>query len=213
MLAAADLTQIDEGLWRWTTGHPEWSAGARPGSTADWPREVGSVAYASAGGLVVIDALVPEEGAEALWSWLDARHGEAGGRMAALTTIKWHRRSRDAFVARYRASTSRAARALPAGVEAIPIEGAGETMFWLPEHAALVAGDRLLGGERAGELRVCPASWLSYLPSGVGRADVARALLPLLDLAVERVLVSHGPPALRGGRIAIERAIEAACRP
>jgi hypothetical protein len=209
VLAPADITQIDDGLWRWTSGHPEWTAGARPGSTADWPREVGSVAYAAPSALVLIDALVPE-GADALWSWLDARHDEVGGRVLALNTIKWHRRSRDALVERYGAETSRAKSALPEGVEAIPIRGAGETMFWLPGPRALVAGDRLLGGERAGELRLCPPSWLGYLDGEVSSADLARALRPLLELPVERVLVSHGPPVLSGGGAAVKDAIEAA---
>ena len=155
MLAPADITQIDDGLWRWTSGHPEWTAGARPGSTADWPREVGSVAYAAPGALVLIDALVPE-GADALWRWLDERHDEVGGRVLALNTIKWHRRSRDALVERYGAETSRAKAALPEGVEAIPIRGAGETMFWLPGPRALVAGDRLLGGTACGRASPLP---------------------------------------------------------
>ncbi len=209
MLAPADITQIDSGLWRWTAGHPEWSAGARRASTGDWPREVGSVALATGGALVLIDALVPE-GADALWRWLDERRREAGGEVHALCTLKWHRRSRDAIVARYGATTSRGAAALPDGVEPVAIEGAGETMFWLSGHRALVAGDRLLGGQRAGQLRICPPSWLDYLGREVSPADVAQALRPLLELPIERVLVSHGPPTLTGGRGAIERAIKAA---
>ena len=208
MLAPADITEIDDGLWRWTSRHPDWTPGAKPGSSADWPREVGSVAYAAADALVLIDALVPD-GADALWSWLDERSA-AVRRVHALTTLKWHRRSRDEIVRRYGAATSRAASSLPEGVEAIPIRGAGETMFWLAGPRALVAGDRLLGGERAGELRLCPASWLGYLSGSPSVGDVARALRPLLELPVERVLVAHGPPTLRGGREAIARAIEAA---
>ena len=46
---------------------------------------------------------------------------------------------------RYGASTSRAKRHLPAGVQSIPLRGAGETMFWLPEHGTLIPGDRILG--------------------------------------------------------------------
>lgn len=209
VLAPADITEIDDGLWRWTARHPEWSPGAKAGSTADWPREVGSVAVAAEGSLVLIDALIPD-GADGLWQWLDDRQADAGGEVLALTTLKWHRRSRDDLVERYGATTSRAESALPPGIEPVPISGTGETMFWLPGHRALVAGDRLLGGDRAGDLRVCPASWLGYLDGEVSPADVARALEPLLELPIERVLVSHGPPALSGGRTAVERAIEAA---
>ncbi len=38
----------------------------------------------------------------------------------------------------------------------------------------------------------------------VSSADLARALRPLLELPVERVLVSHGPPVLSGGGAAIK---------
>jgi hypothetical protein len=209
VLAPADITEIEDGLWRWTARHPDWVPGAKAGSADDWPREVGSIAVALPGALGLIDALVPE-GAEGLWRWLDERVGEAGGEVLALSTLKWHRRSRDAVVSRYGAKTSRAASALPEGIEPVPIRRAGETMFWLSAHRALVPGDRLLGGERAGVLRLCPASWLEYLPSGISRTELARSLRPLLDLPVERVLTSHGPPVLRSGREAIARAIEEA---
>jgi hypothetical protein len=206
VLAPADITEIDEGLWRWTARHPDWVPGAKPESPADWPREVGSVAYATGDTLVLIDPLVPAE-AEGLWAWLDER-ADAAGRVAAVNTIKWHRRSRDDVVARYGASTSRARSALPEGVVPIPIAGAGETMFWLPEAAALVPGDRLLGDGRGG-LRPCPASWLGYLSTPIGVDELRERLGPLLELPVERVLTSHGEPVLRGGRAAIEAVVEA----
>ena len=206
MLGPADITEIAPGLWRWTAVHPEWVAGAKPGSTADWPAEVGSVAYAATDALVVIDPLVPDN-AEALWRWLDERAAEANGRVWAVTTIGWHRRSRAEVATRYGASTSRARDKLPAGVKPIRITGAGETMFWLPAERALVPGDRLVGADRPGRLRLCHSSWLNPLPSGMDRSGLATALRPLLELPVERVLVSHGQPVLRGGRAEIERAI------
>jgi hypothetical protein len=205
MLGPADITEIADGLWRWTARHPEWSPGARKESPADWPREVGSVAYASDDGLVLIDPLVPE-GGQALWSWLDGRAAACDGRVQVLTTIKWHRRSRDEVAARYDASTSRAAATLPAGVESRPLRRTGETVFWLSAPRALVVGDRLIGDGRGG-LRLCPPSWLRYLENGVGLADVRRALEPLLELDPQRVLVSHGQPVLRGGREAMARAL------
>ncbi len=207
VLAPADLTQIDDGLWRWTARHPEWSAGAKPESPDYWPTEVGSAAYLAPDALVLFDPLVPE-GGEALWDWLDERAAERP-RVAVLTTLQFHRRSRDAVVARYGATTSRARGRLPAGVEAIPIRRAGETMFWLPEVRTLIPGDRLLGDGHGG-LRVCPQSWIDYLPRDFHVADVRDSLLPLLDLPVERVLVSHWAPVLSGGSEAIARALESA---
>jgi len=128
--------------------------------------------------------------------------------VAILTTLKFHRRSRPALAERYAASTSRARASLPEGVVTIPIRGAGETMIWLPSLRTLIPGDRLLGDD-AGGLRLCPDSWLGYLPSGIRRDALRSTLRPLLDLPVESVLVSHGEPVLENGRQAIARALAA----
>lgn len=126
-----------------------------------------------------------------------------------LTTLRWHRRSRDAVVRRYGATTSRARRSLPEGVETIPIRGAGETLVWLPQVRALVAGDRIIGDGRGG-LRLCPESWLRYLASGMTVAGLREALRPLLDLPIELVLPSHGDLVLEDGRRALAKALRQA---
>jgi hypothetical protein len=163
---------------------------------------VGSVLYEAPDTVVLIDPLLPQEGREQFLCWLDER---IGARPASiLTTIRWHRRDREELAARYSSSTSRAWNAVPAGVQPRPLRGAGETMFWLAAVATLVAGDRLLGAERGG-LRLCPESWLSGVR--VDRLGLARLLRPLLELPIERVLVSHGEPVLRDGRAALAHAI------
>ena len=86
------------------------------------------------------------------------------------------------------------------------IRSAGEAMVWLPKPRALVPGDRLLGDDRGG-VRLCPDSWIRYLPSGMRRAELRQALRPLLELPVELVLVSHGAPVLENGRDAIAAAL------
>jgi hypothetical protein len=228
-----ELAQIRPGLYRWTAPHPAYEPEPEPDSPADWPEQVGCVAYEAPEALVFIDPLVPD----ALWPALDRLATKAplavppsgsraspairlkrpvdtpdsgehavSRRVAVLTTIGFHRRSRDAVAERYGASTSRAKKTLPGGVETLPIRRAGETMVWIPEHAALVPGDRLLGG-RDGGLRVCPDSWLRYLASGMTGAELREALRPLLRLPIELVLVSHGEPVLSGGRDALERAL------
>ena len=206
VLAPADITEIDDGLWRWTARHPDWRSGAEAGSASDWPPEVGGVAYLAADALLLVDPLVPD-GADALWKWLEKRAAERNGTVTVVTTLKWHRRSRDEVARRLGATTSRALATLPAGVETIPIRNAGETMVWLPDARTLIPGDRLIGGDRRGELRMCPESWLSYLESGITLPELAEALRPLLELPVERVLVSHGKPILRDGRAALAAAL------
>lgn len=192
--------EIEPGLWRWTATHPEAEDDPVPGSPADWPAEVGSVAYAVDDTLVLIDPLVPD----GLWPELD---GLARGRnVAVVTTIGWHRRSRDEVVERYDASTSRARRNLPGNVVPIQLRGAGETMYWLPDVRTLVPGDRLLGAGHGG-VRLCPDSWLRYLASGLTGADLRVLLQPLLDLPIEHVLTSHGEPVLSGGREALAAAL------
>ena len=197
-----DVEELVPGLYRWTARHPDWQPGAATDSPGDWPEDVGSVAYRTEEALVLVDPLVPEE----LWPRLDELASDR--RVHVLTTIGWHRRSREAVVERYGAETSRARKNLPPGVVTITLRGGGETLVWLPEPRALVPGDRLLGDGRGG-LRLCPDSWLRYLPSGITRDGLRELLRPLLDLPVELVLVSHGVPVLEGGRAALEEALAA----
>lgn len=205
-----ELRRIRPGLWRWTAGHPAWVPGAKPDSPSDWPRDVGCILLDATDATVLIDPLLPADD-QGFLARLDRHVEERGLPVSILTTIKWHRRSRDELESRYGARTSRAKEELPAGVEAKPIRGAGETMFWLVEHRALVPGDRVMGVCDRG-LRLCPESWLGYLPrdSRPSLSQVADRIRPLLDLPIEMVLVSHGEPVMHGGREALARALESA---
>jgi hypothetical protein len=193
--------EIAPGLLRWTAPHPHWDPGAAPGSPADWEQMVGSVLYELPDLAVLIDPLLPREGRRQFLDWLDARVGAR--RVSILTTIHWHRRDREELAARYGGRSSRAWNEVPEGVEPRPLRGAGETLYWLPAPAALVAGDRLIDGAEG--LRLCPESWLADVR--VDRAGLAELMRPLLELPIERVLVSHGEPVLRDGRAALARAI------
>jgi glyoxylase-like metal-dependent hydrolase (beta-lactamase superfamily II) len=77
-------------------------------------------------------------------------------------------------------------------------------VFWIPEHGAVVPGDVLLGTDDGG-LRLCPPTWL---PEKATVEKVAESLRPLLDLPVERVLVSHGQPVLENAKDALATALQ-----
>jgi hypothetical protein len=198
-------SEVAPGLWRWRAPHPEWRPGAPRDSPADWPREVGSLLWRDDDGAsVFVDALLPGD-REAFWAWADDLLAGAD-RVLALTTIGFHRRDRELLVERYGATTSRARRSLPRGVESLPLRGAGEVAFWFSGPRALVFGDRVLGA-MGGRLRLCPQSWLGYLGSGIGHDELRGLLRPLLELPIERVLVSHGEPVLADGLEALAEAL------
>ena len=137
---------------------------------------------------------------DSLWPALDAL---VAGPAVVLTTIRFHGRTRDAVLERYGGTED-----LPDGVEAFPIEGFGETIYWLPEPRALVPGDLLIGDGEGG-IRMCPESWLrGYLPEeGARVAALGGRLRPLLELPVEHVLASHWSPVIGGGQAALDRAL------
>ena len=164
---------------------------------------MGSVAFGAEDAFLLVDPLVPDE----LWGPLEERIRKHGRPVAVYTTIGFHRRSRDEALRRFDATHVQRAADLPAGVEAIRIPRAGETMLWLSGPRALVPGDRLLGDDRGG-LRLCPPGWLRYLKPGLTQDELREALRQrLLDLPVEMVLVSHGEPVLENGRAALERVL------
>ena len=137
---------------------------------------------------------------------LDALVRTHGRRVAILTTLKFHRRSRDDLAARYQASTSRARATLPAGVGTLPIRGAGETMVWLPEAAG--ADPRRPPARRRRRRPTPPRRALAALPPERNAPEGPRGRPSgrSLDLPVELVLVSHGAPVPRTAAPAIKPA-------
>jgi hypothetical protein len=194
--------QLVPGLFRWTAPHPEWNPAAEPGSSGDWPQMVGSTLYEAPSAVAIIDPILPGEERESFLEWLDELVDARP--VSVLTTIRWHRRDRERVAGRYSENSSRAWNAVPAGAQPWPLRGAAETMYWLPAVAALIAGDRLLG-DGSGGLRVCPESWLAQVQTD--RPGLAHLMLALLDLPIERVLVSHGEPVLHDGRAALAHAL------
>jgi hypothetical protein len=188
------VQRIDAGLWRWTGDHPDWTR------EKDWPQAVGCVYAEVPDAIVLIDPLVPPEDRERFIEALDRDVERVGRPVRIMLTVDWHARSSGELVDRYGATVGGAR---PAGVEAFPVEPVDETLWWLPAHGAIVAGDVLLG-DGGGGIRVCPDSWLE----GRTTPEEIRAVLhPLLDLPVGRVLVSHGEPVIEGGRDALAAAL------
>lgn len=206
-----DVLEIAPGLWRWTGYHEEWK------------EDVGCVYCETDDGVVLIDPLVPPEETDRFWHALDHDIDRLRAPVHVLVTIFWHTRSSAAMVERYAArvwapATSRAAVArragvvtdpfrpgarLPGDIEAFRTARTTEVVYWIPAHAALVPGDVLLGDGRGG-VRMCPESWL---PGTKKHGDLAASLRPLLDLPVERILVSHGEPVLANGTRALVAAL------
>ena len=192
---------VAPGVFRWTAFHEEWG------------HDVGCVALAD--GAVLVDPLVPDDPAEdpGLAAILAAPK-------AIVLTVFFHRRSVDAIRERmpdvpvwapqgselddlaFRAF--RAGDELPGRIVALGTARPDEVVLWHPTSGSLIPGDVLLGDDAGGGIRLCPDSWL---PDGVDQADLARSLRPILDLPVERVLVSHGDPVLSGARSALSAAI------
>jgi glyoxylase-like metal-dependent hydrolase (beta-lactamase superfamily II) len=195
-----EVTRIEDGLWRWTTPHPEWKAGD------DWDEDVGCVYWEAAEATVLVDPLIPtDEGQRSRFlAALDRDVERRGLPVTILLTCPWHARSAGELAERYggRVRDADEPAELPAGVAAVPAPAAEEIVYWLAPARTVVPGDVLLGTDDG--LTLCPASWLQ---SRGGLAQLARDLAPLLDLPVERVLTAHGPPVLEGAHAALASAL------
>lgn len=197
-----DVQRIDEGLWRWTTPHPEWKP------EDDWPQDVGCVYWEADAAIVLVDPLIPSEEAERnrFLEALDRDLERVGRPVEILLTCEWHGRSAAELSARYTGAVRKPfGGEAPAGVTVLGAPTAEEVVYWLVDARAVVPGDVLLGSEDG--VSMCPESWLT---GRGGRGQLARDLAPLLELPVERVLTSHGPPVLSGGREALAQALGAA---
>ena len=196
-----EVQRIDEGLWRWTAPHPDWTEGA------DWDRDVGCVYWEADDAVVLVDPLVPSEEADRrrFLQALDRDVERVGRPVSILLTCEWHARSQAELAERYGATVVDAGGGeLPGAARAIVAEAAEEVVYWLPGASAVVPGDTLIGTYDG--VTLCPASWLDDRGS---LDDLARDLAPLLELPVERVLTSHGLPALVDGRHALAHALAA----
>lgn len=217
------MKQIATGIHRWSTPHPEW----KPANV--WGKDIASFSLVTDSVLSLVDPLLPPAGAsdrERVLEHLDTLVQPAR-QVEVLITIPYHVRSTVEICKRYgnavdvwghpavRRRLGKSLRPKPiepgrhAGAAAVaqrigsPVRQ--ETPLYFPAHRALAFGDAVIGLE--GKLRV----WQLVNPDQerwYGERFIP-SLRPLLDLDIERVLVTHGPPILRGGRRKLEDALEA----
>jgi hypothetical protein len=201
-------------LHYWTARHPDWHPG-------EFGAEVGSYAALTDTDLLLIDPL--------------AAPGDLDGflreRVSILITIGYHVRSANELWERWRRDVpvtvygpANAGRRLdgvsfvelepdsegPAGVRAFAIGRPvrGERPLWLPTHNALAFGDAIVTNTD-GELCMWIQDPLNDDRLAFYRDRFAPTLAPLLELPVERVLVTHGPPVVTDAAAALRRAVQA----
>ena len=202
---------LDDGLWAWRARHPEWHPGT-------WGAEVVSFAVTEQRRTLLIDPLVPVELEDELDRVVE-------GDVEILTTNPYHVRSAGQVSARYGGARVwghpacakrledrsvfcelRPDRA-PDGVSAYSIGNPRrhEMPLRISSQRALVFGDAVVGTPEG--LRV----WEQTGGSERRERWYAERFLPTLEplalLDIERVLVTHGPSVIHGGRRALRDAL------
>jgi glyoxylase-like metal-dependent hydrolase (beta-lactamase superfamily II) len=197
------MEQLREGIWRWEARHPSWTED--DGGPDGWGPQVTSYAIETGGRLLLIDPLAAPDDAEQLASGRDP---------AIVLTCPWHERDARVLGERLGApiyvpppdegdqdptpgAVYAAGEQLPGGVQSFPGIEPNYLVLWIVDRRALVLGDTLVD---RGEGLEIPLTWLR----DVTLSEVLTTLRPLLDLPVELVLPTHGPPA---DRAALVRAI------
>jgi glyoxylase-like metal-dependent hydrolase (beta-lactamase superfamily II) len=199
--------EVARGIGRWVAFHPEWK------------QDVGCAVVDHGGPLVLVDPLFPADPAgEAALDGLAAR-AAADGPPAIVLTVFFHERSAGDVLERIPGATLWADREssrkieagvtnpfhpgdpLPGGLTAHATAREDEVVIRDPGSGTLFVGDVMLGQGPAG-IELCPESWL---PDGVGHAELIASLAPLLELPVKRILPGHGEPVLGDARAKLER--------
>jgi hypothetical protein len=203
--------ELAPGLFHWTARHPEWHPG-------EFGAEVGSYAAVADTELLLIDPLEPPDDL-------------LRERVSILITIGYHVRGAEELWKRWggdvpvkiygppQAGKRLPAKAFtelkpgdegPAGVRAFAIGRPvrGERPLWLPTHGALAFGDALVTNPD-GELRMWIQDPLNDDRAAFYRDRFVPTLAPLLELPVERVLVTHGAPVVEDAAAALRRAVAA----
>ncbi|MCI0543319.1 MAG: MBL fold metallo-hydrolase [Actinobacteria bacterium] len=202
-MAAAQIIEVEPGLWLWRMSHPDWE----PEEVGD--RLVTSTCVESRGERALLDPLAPAETDDPVWRRLDAEPP------TMLVVLKPdHVRSVDVFAQRYAVPAYGPdmfhrddipatelepvypGTVLPGGMVAL-YDGRYrlETPLWIPEHDVIVFSDALTS--LGGELQVWNTPW--------HEERVLPAMKAMLDLPFDTVIVSHGYPL--HPRVEFERAL------
>jgi hypothetical protein len=206
------MQELAPGLWRWTARHADWHPG-------EWGAEVASFAVDAGDAVLLVDPLLPDDDSEVL-ERLDALSPAA-----ILITLPYHARSSERLADRYdipihgHQAVGKRLRArsrlkplddLPGGARAYPIGKPRrfETPIHLPSHRALAFGDAVVTTP-AGDLRLWHNDPVDAARTRWYRDVFAPTAAPLLDLDLDRILVTHGEPVLRDGHAALAAALAA----
>jgi glyoxylase-like metal-dependent hydrolase (beta-lactamase superfamily II) len=201
------VRELQPGLWHWEARHPEWSA------DEPWSPEVSAYAIDDGTRMLFFDPLgVPSEIEE-----LTAQREPV-----IVLTSPWHERDAETLVVRLGASVYAArpddgspdiawlldnsaleshliagGEELPFGIRTFAGRQPNDLVLWIESRRTVLSGDTLVD---FGEGLHIAEEWLWGTP----REEVVGRLRPLLDLPVELVLPTHGPPT---DRAALARAL------
>jgi glyoxylase-like metal-dependent hydrolase (beta-lactamase superfamily II) len=214
-----DVTELADGLWRWTALHPGWTP--EEGGLDGWEQEVSSLYLEAPDAVVLIDPLVPGDERDRFFDALDRDVEHASRPVAIVVTLDDHERDAVELRERYDAETwAPAAEAtkmrapvtrpfaagerVVGGIETFGTGRGGEVVLWIPEHRTLFTGDAILGSPEG--LRRCPDSWL---PEGLAPEELKARLSPLARLPVAIVVPAHGEPVTEDAAEVLRAALEA----
>ena len=212
------MIEIAPNVWRWTRRHPEWHPGA-------FGAEVASFWMRDDVGLVIVDPLLDDKTDPVL----HALESNAFGTVRILITVPYHVRSAELVWEHLSKQYDTAifghalcANRLENSVGLVALKG-GETLagdirvhpigsprrsefpFEIPSHRALAFGDAVVETGK-GVLRVWDDPVESASRKKWWDERFLPTLRPLAKLDVERVLVTHGQPVLKGGAKALAKA-------